>query len=162
VLRVGGVNGRQKGARAEREVAGLLAGWWGKIERGCEFVRVPSSGGWATPKLRGDFRVSGDLATTAKKFPWVVEVKHREQWTWERLLAGKPSPVWSWWKQAERQAAEMKLDPMLWFRRNRETWSVMAPLLPPIHPFGAPRAGVCIYDGEDVLGSDPGLFVWGG
>lgn len=161
------MNGRQKGNRAELQVAALLEGWWERCEPGCKFVRVPSSGGWGTPLLRSEFRVSGDVATTAKKFPWVVEVKHRESWSWERLLAGKPSPVWGWWAQARRQASEMSLAPMLWFRRNREGWSVMSDSLAP-HRMPAtyggildPRSGrrVSISRGEMVLGLDPSSFV---
>lgn len=44
-----------------------------------------------------------------------------------RVRAGKSSPVWSWWRQAQRQAAEQKdgAEPMLWMRHRREPWLVL-------------------------------------
>lgn len=63
--------------------------------------------------------------TTARRFPFAVEVKRREGWSWRELLAGRRSPVWGWWDQACKQADEAHADPMLWFRHNREEWTVM-------------------------------------
>ena len=113
-----GVNGRQKGARGERQVAELLTNWWQAIEPGCEFIRTPSSGGWANPQVRGHFKTSGDLMTTAQRWPFSVEVKHREGWSVERLERGMSSPVWGWWRQAIKASIEEKREPMLWFRKN--------------------------------------------
>ena len=113
---------RRKGANAEREVARLLEQWWKQLEPGCRFVKTPLSGGWSGPSVRADFQTSGDLTTTAKRFPWTIEVKRREMWALDRLLAGRPSPVWKWWLQACTQAAEAKRDPVLWFRKSREPW----------------------------------------
>lgn len=119
---------RQKGNEAERDVAKLLEAWWQTYEPDARFVRTPLSGGWGGPTLRGDFGAAGDLMTTSKEFPFAVEVKRREGWTWERLLVGKPSPVWDWWRQAQDQADEMKKIPTLWIRKNREkVWRVMLP-----------------------------------
>lgn len=118
---------RGKGASGEREAAKLLAEWWGKVEPGCQFARTPGSGGWGNPELRAGFKISGDLMTTAKRFPFSVEVKRREGWTWARLIAGKPSPVWEWWRQAQTQAREMACEPLLLFRHNRESWWAMLP-----------------------------------
>lgn len=119
------MNGRAKGSVAEREVAALCQAWWEKHEPGCRFVRTPLSGGWGGPDVRAGFRASGDLMTTAKQFPFAVEVKRREGWGWKALLAGKLSPVWDWWRQAIRQADEMNAEPMLWLKHNREPWSLM-------------------------------------
>ncbi len=116
---------RAKGATAERDVAARLQGWWAQIEPGCRFAKTPLSGGWGGPGLRAGFSASGDLMTTAKRFPWTVEVKRREGWSWKTFLAGKPSPVWGWWRQAQTQADEMGIEPMLWFRKSREPWRVL-------------------------------------
>jgi Holliday junction resolvase len=116
---------RPKGNAGEREVARLLASWWGALEPGAEFVRTPSSGGWSTPIIRAAFSASGDIMTTAQLFPFEVEVKRREKWTLENLIEGKRSPVWSWWRQTLKAAAEGSREPMLWFRQSRKTWLVM-------------------------------------
>lgn len=122
------MSGRQKGSRAEREVAKLVQTWWAQFEPAAQFVRTPLSGGWGGPTLRGGFGAAGDLMTTSKTFPFVIEVKRREAWSWKTFLAGKSSPVWGWWEQAQTQALEMKRTPMLWIRRNLEKqWQILVP-----------------------------------
>lgn len=121
-------NGRRKGNTAELEVAKLLQVWWRQHEPTAEFVRVPLSGGWATPKVRGEFRTSGDLMTTASTFPFTIEVKRRESFAWGNVLAGRRSPVWAWWEQAITQGVEAKLVPLLWARKKGEPWWVIAPV----------------------------------
>jgi hypothetical protein len=117
---------RAKGRRAEREVAKLLAKWWGQLEPKCEFKPTPLSGGWGGrdggAHVRAHFKASGDLMTTARKFPFTVEVKHREQWSMKNVVAGKPTPPWEWWKQACRQATEEKGEPLLLFKKNNMPW----------------------------------------
>lgn len=119
--------GRQKGSRAELEVAADLQAWWRKADRAALFVRTPLSGGWGQPQHREGFKTSGDLMTTSEIFSWVVEVKRREGWSWSMLLAAKKSPVWGWWLQTENAAKEQKGTPVLFLRHNREEWSVMLP-----------------------------------
>lgn len=121
---------REKGKTAERDVAKRLGKWWESVEPGCRFVPTPSSGGWhgrAGGQIRADFRASGDLMTTARRFPYAVEVKHRQGWAYESLLYCDDSPVWKWWQQAVGAADEMALQPMLWMRRNRGKWLVVLP-----------------------------------
>lgn len=119
---------RPKGCRAEREVAAIIQGWWRRLEAEAIFVRTPSSGGWATPAARAGFKASGDLMTTAARWPFCVEVKRREEWTWKNVHAGKPSPVWAWWIQSQVAAAETGQAAMLWLRKSREPWRVMVPV----------------------------------
>lgn len=124
--------GRAKGVMAERQVVRLLAAWWPDGE----FTRTPQSGGWSTAKVRSDFRASGDVMTTSPTFPFVVEVKRREAFSWTTLLTGKQSPVHGWWEQTERAADEQHATPLLWLRHNQEPWRVMleeelAPLIRP-------------------------------
>jgi Holliday junction resolvase len=121
-------NSRTKGAVAEREVAKMFEEWWGKVEPGCKFKKTPLSGGWSSPDVRREFQTSGDLVTTAKKFPFSVEVKRREKWSWASLYKGGRSPVWGWWLQAETQGAEMLKTPLLLVRHNREEWHVIFPV----------------------------------
>ena len=119
------MNGRTKGAVNERAVAKKIEGWWQDLEPGAEFYRTPLSGGWASPTARAGFKTSGDLVTTAKRFPFAVEVKAREGWSYTTFFAGKPCPVWGWWLQAQDQAREQGAEPMLWVRHNREPWVVL-------------------------------------
>lgn len=119
--------GRNKGNRAEREVAEFLQKWWRRLEPECRFVRTPGSGGWQGPEVRAEFLASGDLMTTAQRFPFCVEVKRREAWVEKTVRAGRSSPVWGWWRQAQREAKEIDRLPMLWFRANRQPWIVMVP-----------------------------------
>lgn len=157
---------RTKGNVAEREVAALIQTWWRQLEPGCAFVRTPSSGGWGTPELRGSFRVSGDLATTSTTFPFSVEVKRREGWSWTTLLAGKPSPVWGWWRQTLTAATEMKAHPMLWVRRSQQPWLVLVPALcvepidlEPDVRWGARMTGTVAYLASRVVAHDPAVFL---
>lgn len=121
-------NGRSKGSIAEREVAALCKAWWDAVEPEAEFVRTPLSGGWHGPTVRREFQASGDLMTTAKRWPFTVEVKRRERWAEAPFRAGRASPVWGWWSQCCRSAAEGDGEPMLWMRRNRTPWLVMVRL----------------------------------
>jgi len=117
-----GKGSRIKGATAELEVANLLQDWWRALEPGCAFKRTPGSGGWGNPEVRGEFKTSGDLVTTAKRFPFSIEVKRRENWALSTVIKGKPSPVWNWWEQAKIQGVEMHKEPMLLLRHSREKW----------------------------------------
>lgn len=117
---------RTKGNSAEREIAHIMEQWWGQFEE-CKFIRTPLSGGWGGPQLRANFKASGDLMTTAKQFPFTIEVKRRESWAEENLIKCRKSPVWDWWGQACVQAIEMNVVPMLLLRRNRKPWWLMIP-----------------------------------
>lgn len=123
-----GAGSRNKGSKAEIEVAKKFEVWWSTVEPGSRFVRTPLSGGWGGKDIRAGFRASGDLMTTAKQFPFTIEVKRREGWAWSTLLAGRKCPVWGWWNQAIGQAKEQGGIPLLIFRKNREDWSLMLPL----------------------------------
>jgi hypothetical protein len=125
-------NGRAKGKVGEREVARLLQAWWAQLEPDCIFVSTPLSGGWGGPQHRAGFNASGDLMTTAARFPFCVEVKRREavdiRRLWLTTKAHEKSPVHKWWAQTVKAALEVKLTPMLVFRKNRGQWWVALPV----------------------------------
>ena len=75
--------------------------------------------------MRGEFKVAGDLTTTAERFPFTIEIKRREGWSEQRLRMGSLSPVWGWWGQVVIAAKEEDRAPMLWFRKSNEPWRVM-------------------------------------
>lgn len=153
-----GRSSRVKGSSAELEVAKLLAAWWQRLEPDCTFCRTPSSGGWGRPEHRAAYRACGDLTTDAKRFAFACEVKRREGWDWVRFKAGRASPVWSWWRQAQAQAEDAGLAPMLWFRKSRQPWRVLVPgdmrvLVEVVWPAGA----VTSWDDRALLGLGVGL-----
>lgn len=113
-------NGHVKGARGEREVAGILQEWWRRRETAAEFIRTPMSGGWNKGSTaRVHFQACGDVMTTSEKFPFCIEVKWREAWGVDNLLNGKRTPPWDWWLQTIEAAVEQGSTPMMWMRRNR-------------------------------------------
>lgn len=119
---------REKGSVAELEVARLISAWWNQLEPTAIFKRTPLSGGWGNADVRSAFRTAGDIMTDSLVFPFAIEVKRREGFSWKPLLDGKKSPVWGWWRQAQKQGEEMNLVPTLWFRKNRERWHVLLPI----------------------------------
>lgn len=148
--------GQRKGKGGEREVATLLQQWWGQLEPGTKFVSTPKSGGWLH---NAEFEVSGDVVTTAELFPFSVEVKRNEQWSIERLLAGKASPVWGFWKQCQNDAAKVSKEPMLWFRKNRKPWMVMLREEYVFEVQGVKKPDV-VYRGIDVeCGAKPVIYL---
>jgi hypothetical protein len=116
---------KAKERRAEREVAMLLASWWQILEPMCEFKPTPLGGKWRGRDYL--FRASGDLMTTADEFPFTVKVNHCKDWSMDDLVAGKRQPVWDWWIQSQRLAAEEGGVPMLWFKKNQYPWLVAVP-----------------------------------
>lgn len=114
------MNSRAKGKRGERAVAALLRAWWSQYEPEAQFASTPGSGGWSTAKMREEFRATGDICTTAQRFPFAIEAKFRQGWSLRNFEQGFASPVWGWWAQAVREAKEAKAEPMLWVRKNLE------------------------------------------
>jgi len=121
-------NGRIKGKAAERDVARIHEAWWAPFEPGTKFVRTPMSGGWSHGDAMKDaFQTAADLMTTSKIFPFSVEIKRREGWSWERFRDGKPSPVTGWWSQTRSEARANNRVPALWIRKSRMPWYVVLP-----------------------------------
>ena len=122
-----GVKGHIKGPKAEIEVAKILWDWWKSVDPKCRFKRTPMSGGWGDHHVRGDFKVAGDICTTSNIWPFTVEVKRREGWSYGSFVRGRKSPVWHWWGQCIKAAAEEDRVPLMWMRQNRQPWLVLAP-----------------------------------
>lgn len=157
-------NSRAKGSKAERVVAALCEEWWQQLEPGCKFRRTPGSGGWGgkpDADVRAHFRVGGDLMTTAKQWPFCVEVKFREGWSFENFLFGDASPVWGWWEQVEVAARNEGTAPLLFFRNRALPWLLMTQddlALPTLEVSGGhDLRGMSVYPAErlfEVIGPD--------
>jgi hypothetical protein len=98
----------QKGSKGEREVVKRCQEWWRRVHS-------------------KKFRACGDLLVDpeTKRWPFAVEVKRREAWNLEWLIAGRASPVWGWWLSTQEDGRKLELEPMLWFRKNRMPWLVL-------------------------------------
>ena len=117
-----GVNGHAKGGSAEREVGSIIQLWWQRFESTAEFCRTPLSGGWGKSrgtKVAEHFNACGDLMTTGARFPFCVEAKWRESWSYDNLVQGKPTAPWGWWRQCLKAANTQHNVPMMWMRKNR-------------------------------------------
>ena len=105
------INSKAKGADYELKICKVLAEWYQE-----EFHRVPASGGLRWGK---DNRVSGDIIPqVGSTFPFSIECKKREDWTFEQVLRGT-GEVESWWTQCTRDAANVDKKPLLIFSKNR-------------------------------------------
>lgn len=94
------VNGRAKGASAERELAELLTGWAATAGVKLELKRN-------LEQVRG----GGHDLVGLEQYGLAVEVKRVEQ------LA-----LSTWWGQAVRQAEKVGCLPVLAWRQNRKPW----------------------------------------
>lgn len=107
------INSRNKGNRAEREVAALLSDWTGK-----KFSRTPSSGGlqWKNTHVKGDIVCTEE----GHLFPFCVEVKFNQEINFEELLVGskKEPKILKFWDQCTRDAKLANKVPALFFRYN--------------------------------------------
>lgn len=108
-----GKKGKRKGSKNENTLAKLFKDWWGDGE----WARTPQSGGWSTAKTREAFRTCGDLITTSEGFPFCVEAKNQENWTFDNLLSAPKSPIYAFLAQSEEQSPS-DLIPLLVMTKN--------------------------------------------
>ena len=102
------VDSKKKGATYELAVTKLFTQALGK-----EFRRVPLSG--SLDYLKGDIYIPKDSAW----FPWTIECKFYKELNFTNLLHSKSNPIYSFWEQAQGEAAEMEKKPLVVFRFNR-------------------------------------------
>jgi len=105
------INSRNKGNKAERIAAKLIAKWTRK-----EFARTPSSGGlnWKSSHSKGDI-VS---TTEGFYFPFCIEVKHHKEINFEHLITPniKNIKILEFWEQCNRDAQRANKIPLLIMR----------------------------------------------
>lgn len=103
------VNGKQKGAKFERDVAKAFATWTGDVVK-----RTPASGGWAKGD---DFGVAGDLVFVEVD-TLHIECKKWKTWALEDFLVGvADDKIPTWWAQCFDECPKGRT-PILVMARN--------------------------------------------
>jgi len=108
-----GKKSKDKGRRHENHCCKVLGEWWW----GKRFRRTPLSGGWDKVAHDQERIAFGDIHTPPD-FPWSVECKHDESWTFEGLLCDKCVKFEHWWKQCYDDAEAANKQPLLIFTKN--------------------------------------------
>jgi len=123
------LNARQKGNRYELKMAHLFTDWWKEPEH--EFRRTPLSGGWSSK------HAAGDIFTSDKRFPFVVECRDRESdhsrskkvWDFNALLySGNKSVVGNWWVKFCEEKHPGKPILFVFTRKGDKDWIMFDPL----------------------------------
>jgi hypothetical protein len=100
--------GKQKGSNYERKIAKILKAAWN-----IELVKTPISGGW------GKMKTSGDITAEDRNFPFSIECKKQEGWSFEQLFKSpEKCELNKWWSQALDQGYKDDKIPLLIFSRN--------------------------------------------
>lgn len=108
-----GVNGRDKGKRLEYEVRNAMSAWWG-----IDFMRTPGIGAFGT--IMGQHDLVGDVYCTDPKFPYSIECKNVESWTFESLLKDSKPAIIEFWLQTCRQSYKAGKKPLLCISKARQ------------------------------------------
>jgi Holliday junction resolvase len=109
------VDSRQKGARAEAEIKKKL-----RDATGLNFQRTPGSGA-----LNETHKLKGDIYIPNEKNRFCIEVKHyKDDHLTSKILTGKDPQLILWWEQAIRQANQVDMEPILFFKKDRGKWFV--------------------------------------
>jgi len=105
------VNARQKGTKAEREVAALLHRY-----TGLNFIQTPGS---------GSGKIKGDLYVENKHNLFLIEVKHyKDMGFTHKIFTQKSNNLVTWWNKAIDQAQLMEQEPLLFMKQNYANWYV--------------------------------------
>ena len=94
------VNARQKGTKAEREVAALLHRYTGH-----NFIQTHGS---------GSGKIKGDLYVENKHNLFLIEVKHyKDMGFTHKIFTQKSNNLVTWWNKAIDQAQLMEQEPLI-------------------------------------------------
>ena len=105
------VNSRQKGSRAEQQIAHLLG-----INSGEIFTQTPGS---------GSGKIKGDLYVKDKHNIFMIEVKHYRDMAFnQKIFTQKNNNFVKWWTKAIAQAEQMQQEPLLFMKQNYSQWYV--------------------------------------
>ena len=106
------VNARQKGTKAEKEVAAML-----KRHTNLDFIQTPGS---------GSGKIKGDLYVEHKHNLFLIEVKHYKDMGFShKIFTQKSNNLVVWWNKAIKQAQEMEQEPLIFMKQNYANWYVV-------------------------------------
>ena len=106
------VNARQKGTKAEKEVAAIL-----KRHTGLDFIQTPGS---------GSGKIKGDLYVEDKHNLFLIEVKHyKDMGFTHKIFTQKSNNLVVWWNKAIKQAQQMQQEPIILMKQNYSNWFVV-------------------------------------
>ena len=109
--------GRSKGKAFERLIAKKF-----KEAFGHEFAPTPASGGLRWKDVKN---TRGDIVTDWEEWPYNIECKKCEDWTFDTLPITDKNPLSLWWKQCCDDAEVVEKEPVLIFSKNRRPIYVM-------------------------------------
>ena len=113
------VNARQKGTKAEREVAALLHRY-----TGLNFIQTPGS---------GSGKIKGDLYVENKHNLFLIEVKHyKDMGFTHKIFTQKSNNLVTWWNKAIDQAQLMEQEPLIIMKQNYSNWFVVTSRKPTV------------------------------
>lgn len=144
------VNGNRKGKNNERDLAKALSVWVG-----CEFNRVPSSGGLRWKNAEG---ITGDLVPEDKDFAFIIETKFYNSFEIKEKLR-KNSLIYKFYRQVTEDVERLeagtgiKKYPLVCARKNGmgKNWYVFFPDV--FAPFLSEHK-ILFYTGEGIVGTD--------
>jgi hypothetical protein len=118
------VDGREKGNKYENAICRVLSVWlFPDLDPKTPIEHLPfRRRSTSVMPIEGHWNGAGDILhrpDLESRWPFCVECKHVEGWSLDGAFSEK-WPVWSWWAQAERQAARAGRKPLLVCGRNRK------------------------------------------
>jgi hypothetical protein len=127
-------DGYRKGGKFMNEVCRTFSYWYyPKLSKQAKVYDLPfRQRSTSIMPVEGHWKGEGDILhrpDLPHDFPFCVECKDIEGWSFDGMLTNPGWPVWKWWSQAQSQAATSnrcvgvkgpKVLPLLVFTRNRQ------------------------------------------
>ena len=119
--RQAGKMAKNKGSAFERKIAKSLQDWWNgdkteEDEGYYQFQRTPLSGG---SQLAEGWGLAGDIVTNDPGFPFHIECKKQEGWSFSALMSeGGAAGFIKWWQQSAEESKITKKEPVVIFSKN--------------------------------------------
>jgi len=116
---------RRRGGNFENATCRALSAWFGYTSQRLAELPFRRRSTSIMP-LEGHWNGGGDILHRPDvAFPFAVECKDREGWELDGALYVPTWPIWDWWEQAQEQARNARLCPLLVFSRNRRPHYVL-------------------------------------